>query len=70
MDDGHVYTCLVAGKSATKDIKAPDGKKLASAGEVRDGGSFEERMGGVACWNATMDENRYMVRKWNEFVAA
>jgi hypothetical protein len=25
---------------------------------------------GVACWNATMDENRYMVRKWNEFVAA
>jgi putative spermidine/putrescine transport system substrate-binding protein len=27
-------------------------------------------MGGVACWNATMDENRYMVRKWNEFVAA
>ena len=45
-------------------------KKLAGAGEVRDGGSFTERMGGVACWNATMDENRYMVRKWNEFVAA
>jgi putative spermidine/putrescine transport system substrate-binding protein len=58
------------GKAAAKDIKAPDGKKLASAGEVRDGGSFVERMGGVACWNATMDENRYMVRKWNEFVAA
>ncbi len=45
-------------------------QKLAGAGEVRDGGSFEARMGGVACWNATMDENRYMVRKWNEFVAA
>ena len=58
------------GKAATQDIMAPDGKKLAGAGEVRDGGSFEERMGGVACWNATMDENRYMVRKWNEFVAA
>ena len=58
------------GKPATQDIMAPDGKKLASAGEVRDGGSFEKRMGGVACWNATMDENRYMVRKWNEFVAA
>jgi putative spermidine/putrescine transport system substrate-binding protein len=58
------------GKPATQDIMAPDGKKLAGAGEVRDGGSFEERMGGVACWNATMDENRYMVRKWNEFVAA
>ena len=58
------------GKPATQDIMAPDGKKLAGAGEVRDGGSFEKRMGGVACWNATMDENRYMVRKWNEFVAA
>jgi putative spermidine/putrescine transport system substrate-binding protein len=24
----------------------------------------------VACWNAVMDENDYMVRKWNEFIAA
>ena len=29
-----------------------------------------ERMGKVACWNTVMDENRHMVRKWNEFVAA
>jgi putative spermidine/putrescine transport system substrate-binding protein len=27
-------------------------------------------MGKVACWNAVMDEDRYMVRKWNEFIAA
>jgi putative spermidine/putrescine transport system substrate-binding protein len=27
-------------------------------------------MGGIACWNALMDENTHMVRKWNEFVAA
>jgi len=27
-------------------------------------------MGGVACWNAVMDENDHMVRKWNEFIAA
>jgi hypothetical protein len=24
----------------------------------------------VACWNSVMDEDRYMVRKWNEFIAA
>ena len=54
----------------TKDIKAPDGTLLEKAGAVRDGGSYEERMGGVACWNAVMDENDYMVRKWNEFIAA
>jgi len=27
-------------------------------------------MGAVACWNATMDENKYMVRKWNEMIAS
>lgn len=43
---------------------------IAKAGSVRDGGSYEQRMGGIACWNAVMDENEYMVRKWNEFVAA
>ena len=57
-------------KPATQDILSPTGKKLASKGEVRDGGSYEDRMGGGACWNATMDENKYMVRKWNEMIAS
>ncbi|AWI82419.1 ABC transporter substrate-binding protein [Alloyangia pacifica] len=58
------------GKEATDTITNPFGDAMAKAGEVRDGGSFEERMGSVACWNAVMDENQYMVRKWNEFIAA
>jgi putative spermidine/putrescine transport system substrate-binding protein len=58
------------GKAAEKDIKAPNGELLAKAGTSRDGGSYEQRMGGIACWNALMDENTYMVQKWNEFVAA
>lgn len=58
------------GKPAEKDIHAPDGTLLEKTGAVRDGGSFEQRMGAVACWNAIMDENDYMVRKWNEFIAA
>ena len=58
------------GKPAEKDIKAPDGTLLEKTGATRDGGSYEERMGAVACWNAVMDENDYMVRKWNEFIAA
>lgn len=58
------------GKKAQKDIIDPFGNKLESAGAVRDGGSFYDRMGAVACWNSVMDENRYMVRKWNEFIAA
>ncbi len=58
------------GKKATDVITSPFGDALAQVGEVRDGGSFQDRMGAVACWNAVMDENQYMVRKWNEFVAA
>ena len=58
------------GKSAVEPITNPFGDILAQPGEVRDGGSFEERMGKVACWNSVMDENQYMVRKWNEFIAA
>jgi putative spermidine/putrescine transport system substrate-binding protein len=58
------------GKPAEKDIMAPDGSLLEKAGAVRDGGSYDDRMGAVACWNAVMDENDYMVRKWNEFIAA
>ncbi len=58
------------GKAAIGDIKAPDGSVLEKAGATRDGGSYEDRMGNVACWNAVMDENDYMVSKWNEFIAA
>ena len=58
------------GKAAAGDILSPTGDKLAGAGDIRDGGSYLDRMGKVACWNAVMDENEYMVRKWNEFIAA
>ena len=58
------------GKPATADIVSPEGKVIDKVGAVRDGGSFYERMGNVACWNSVMDEDRYMVRKWNEFIAS
>ena len=58
------------GEPAKGDILDPFGNLLEPAGTVRDGGSFYERMGNVVVWNSVMDENRYMVRKWNEFIAA
>ena len=58
------------GKPAQADIKSPDGKVVEKAGAVRDGGSFAERMGQVACWNSVMTEDRFLVQKWNEFVVA
>jgi len=68
--EAYEWAYWMEGKPATADIKSPNGDLLAKAGATRDGGSYEARMGGIACWNALMDENVYMVQKWNEFVAA
>lgn len=58
------------GKPAAKDVISPTGDPIEPAGTIRDGGSFWDRMGSVTVWNTVMDEDRYMVRKWNEFIAA
>lgn len=58
------------GKPAQGDIVNPQGVVMEKAGAVRDGGSFIDRMGAVACWNSVMDENQLWFAKWNEFIAA
>ena len=64
------WSYWMEGKPATADIVSPDGKVIDKTGAVRDGGAFMERMGHVACWNSVMDQDRYMVGKWNEFISA
>jgi len=58
------------GKPATTDILSPFGKLMEKAGNVRDGGSYTERLGNIAVWNSVMDEDRYATRKWNEFITS
>ena len=58
------------GKPAAQDIKDPFGKMMEKAGNRRDGGALWDRMGNVAVWNCLMDEQRYLTRRWNEFIAA
>jgi putative spermidine/putrescine transport system substrate-binding protein len=58
------------GKPAAVDMVDPFGTTLEKAGAVRDGGAFKERFGNIVCWNSTMDENTYLVQKWNEFIAS
>jgi putative spermidine/putrescine transport system substrate-binding protein len=58
------------GKPAATDLPDPFGRVAIKAGEVRDGGSFDQRMGNVAVWNSVMDEDRYLTRKWNEFISS
>jgi putative spermidine/putrescine transport system substrate-binding protein len=58
------------GKPAETDILNPFGKLQEKAGVTRDGGSFWERLGNIAVWNSVMDEDRYLTRKWNEFITS
>lgn len=58
------------GKEAAEDMVDPFGNTLEKAGAVRDGGSFKERFGNIVVWNSTMEENTYLVQKWNEFIAS
>ena len=58
------------GKPAQGDILSPFGKVMEKAGNVRDGGSIEQRLGNVAVWNSVMDEDRYLTRRWNEFITS
>lgn len=68
--DANEYGYWYAGKPATDVIKDPYGAPIAKAGSVRDGGSFIERFTNISCWNTVMDENQYMIQRWNEFKAA
>jgi putative spermidine/putrescine transport system substrate-binding protein len=58
------------GKPAKEDIHDPYGHLMEKAGRARDGGSMKQRMSNIACWNTLMDQDRYMVQRWNEFVSA
>ena len=58
------------GKPAALDIKDPYGTLMEKKGSVRDGGAIWDRMGNIACWNTVMDEDRYLTRRWNEFISS
>jgi putative spermidine/putrescine transport system substrate-binding protein len=58
------------GKPAETDLPGPDGEPLIRKGEMRDGGSYLERMSHVAVWDSVMNEHNYLVRRWTEFLNA
>ena len=69
--EAYEWAYWMEGKAARQRHQEPQRRRAGQGWQaVRDGGSYESRMGGIACWNAIMDENEHMVRKWNEFVAA
>ncbi len=59
-----------AGKPAAKELPDPFGTIIVPKGEVRDGGSYEDRFKNIAVWNSQMKENDYLVKRWTEFLSA
>jgi putative spermidine/putrescine transport system substrate-binding protein len=57
-----------AGRPAETELTNPAGLASVMPGEIRDGGSYFERMSRVRVWNTFMDEHTYLVRRWREFL--
>lgn len=58
------------GKPAARTLLDGDAQPTIREGDVRDGGSYYERMAGVRVWNAFMDEHTYLTHRWQEFLNA
>lgn len=56
------------GKPASRDLPSNHDLPAARAGDVLEGGSYEERMSRVSVWNAVGDEHNYLARRWNDFL--
>ena len=61
---------LLRGQAGDRRHHQPDRREDQLAGDVRDGGSYEERFSKVGVWNNLMDEAEFLFAKWNEFNAA
>ena len=71
LPDGAAYDAYyLGGDAATTTLNDPFGQPTIQAGEVRDGGSYEQRCGNFAVWNSHMDESDYVTQKWQEFKSA
>lgn len=58
------------GKPAARDLPGTDGRRAVTAGSVRNGGDYTNRLSHVAVWNTVMDTYEYSLERWYEFLTA
>ncbi len=58
------------GKPAAEDLRGTNGKIVVRQGQVRDGGSYEQRFSNIAVWNTVMNSYEYSLTCWNEFLSS
>lgn len=59
-----------AGKPTRVALRGTDGNISVSPGDVRSGGSYQNRFSHVAVWNTVMDNYEYSLQRWYEFLVA
>jgi len=65
------YAFWYGGKPAARDMPGITGKVGdIKKGSVRDGGSFNQRIGHYSSWNSYFTESVYQIKRWNDFLAA
>lgn len=52
------------GAPASTPIYDTQGREIYAVGEVREGGSYYERMSKVVVWDSVMTEHNYLMRRW------
>lgn len=58
-----------AGQPARSDILGPDGGVVAPKGQMRNGGSYEDRFKRIAVWNTVMSNYEHTLSRWGEFLS-
>ncbi|MGR6872694.1 ABC transporter substrate-binding protein [Pseudomonas sp. HK3] len=58
------------GKIASESLKGTDGEISVQKGDMRTGGSYQQRLSNVAVWNTVMPTYDYSLQKWYEFISA
>jgi putative spermidine/putrescine transport system substrate-binding protein len=58
------------GKPASEDLVGPSGEAQLPKGDVREGGSFEQRLCDYNTWNTQQPEANLLTQRWNDFIAA
>lgn len=59
-----------SGKPTNVDLRNTYGQVSVKKGDIRTGGSYEQRFSNVAVWNTVMENYEYSLSKWNEFLLA
>lgn len=57
------------GAPAKTPIRDTEGRQIFASGEIREGGSYAERMRRVVVWDTVMTEHNYLLRKWAHALA-